>query len=188
MFTVSRTSSDANTSDSMSVIDFLGIYFTSPPIAFGHLRQTISQYLCPESLWTIYSYIGRFINGVAVEHDAFSEFVFVPVPTNVYTIMKPFYQDGGVFGVAFFALLGFIIYRGLKIAAKSKDVFGFMLAVGITMIFGIQTVINALVVTGSIPPTGLPLPLVSSGNTSIIIFMAEMGILFNISRQGSLTF
>jgi len=105
VFTVSRTSSDANTSDSMSVIDFLGIYFTSPPIAFGHLRQTISQYLCPESLWTIYSYIGRFINGVAVEHDAFSEFVFVPVPTNVYTIMKPFYQDGGVFGVAFFALL-----------------------------------------------------------------------------------
>lgn len=105
VFTVSRTSSDASPSDSMSIIDFLGIYFTSPPIAFGHLRPTISQYLCPNSLWTIYSYMGRFINGVTVEHDAFSEFVFVPVPTNVYTIMKPFYQDGGVFGVAFFALL-----------------------------------------------------------------------------------
>ena len=50
------------------------------------------------------------------------------------------------------------------------------------MIFGIQTIVNALVVTGSIPPTGLPLPLVSSGNTSIIIFMAEMGILYNISN------
>ena len=105
VFTVSRTSSDASPSDSMSIIDFLGIYFTSPPIAFGHLRPTISQYLCPNSLWTIYSYMGRFISGVTVEHDAFSEFVFVPVPTNVYTIMKPFYQDGGVFGVAFFALL-----------------------------------------------------------------------------------
>ena len=66
--------------------------------------------------------------------------------------------------------------------------FGFVLSVGITMIFGIQTIINALVVTGSIPPTGLPLPLVSSGNTSIIIFMAEMGVLFNISKKGSLTF
>ena len=72
--------------------------------------------------------------------------------------------------------------------AKKKNLFGFILAVGITMIFGIQTIVNALVVTGSIPPTGLPLPLVSSGNTSIIIFMAEMGILFNISKQGSLTF
>ena len=88
----------------------------------------------------------------------------------------------------FFSLLFFIVYRGLKIASKSKNIFGYILAVGITMIFGIQTLVNALVVTGSIPPTGLPLPLVSSGNTSIIIFMAEMGILFNISKQGSLTF
>jgi cell division protein FtsW len=74
------------------------------------------------------------------------------------------------------------------IASRSNNIFGFMLAVGITMIFGIQTVINALVVTGSIPPTGLPLPLVSSGNTSIIIFMSEMGVLFNISRTKRLTF
>ena len=72
------------------------------------------------------------------------------------------------------ALLFFIIYRGLTIASKAKDTFGYVLAVGITMIFGIQTIINALVVTGSIPPTGLPLPLVSSGNTAIIIFMAEI--------------
>ena len=105
VFTISRTSDSETMSDSMSIIDFLGIYFTSPPIAFGHLRPTISQYLCPESLWTVYSYIGKFINGVTVEHDAFSEFVFVPVPTNVYTIMKPFYQDGGGLCVAFFALL-----------------------------------------------------------------------------------
>ena len=69
------------------------------------------------------------------------------------------------------------------VTSKSKDIFGFVLAFGITMIFGIQVVINAMVVTGSIPPTGLPLPLVSSGNTSIIIFMAEMGILFNISKN-----
>jgi cell division protein FtsW len=85
-------------------------------------------------------------------------------------------------------LLAFIIFRGLKIALKAKNIFGFMMAVGITMIFGIQTIVNALVVTGSIPPTGLPLPLVSSGNTSIIIFMAEMGVLYNISKQGALTF
>lgn len=88
----------------------------------------------------------------------------------------------------FFALLFFIVYRGLKIASRAKDIFGFVLSVGITMIFGIQTIINALVVTGSIPPTGLPLPLVSSGNTSIIIFMTEMGVLFNISKHSSLTF
>ena len=93
-------------------------------------------------------------------------------------------EEIGFIGLLFFfLLLGFIIYRGLKTASKSKNLFGFILAIGITMIFGIQVVVNALVVTGSIPPTGLPLPLVSSGNTSIIIFMAEMGILYNISKN-----
>ena len=85
-------------------------------------------------------------------------------------------------------MLFFIVYRGFKIAGKTTNIFAYLLAIGITMIFCIQVVINALVVTGSIPPTGLPLPLVSSGNTSIIIFMAEMGILFNISKENSLTF
>jgi cell division protein FtsW len=50
------------------------------------------------------------------------------------------------------------------------------------MVYGIQVIINALVVIGTIPPTGLPLPLVSSGNTSLIITMASMGVLYNISK------
>ncbi len=116
------------------------------------------------------------------------KYAFLPFAESDF-ILSVIGEEIGFIGlVLFFALLGFIIYRGLKIASRAKDVFGFMLAVGITMIFGIQTVINALVVTGSIPPTGLPLPLVSSGNTAIIIFMAEMGVLYNISKQGSLTF
>ncbi len=116
------------------------------------------------------------------------KYAFLPFAESDF-ILSVIGEEVGYIGlIAFFALLGFIIYRGIKIAARSKNFFGYLLAVGITMIFGIQTIINALVVTGSIPPTGLPLPLVSSGNTSIIIFMAEMGILFNISKQGSLTF
>ena len=58
-----------------------------------------------------------------------------------------------------------------------------MLAVGITGIFGVQTLVNALVVTGSIPPTGLPLPLVSAGNTSLIVFLFSFGVLYNVSRN-----
>lgn len=116
------------------------------------------------------------------------KYAFLPFAESDF-ILSVIGEEIGFVGLFFFfALLGFIIWRGLKIASKSKDLFGYILAVGITMIFGIQTIVNALVVTGSIPPTGLPLPLVSSGNTSIIIFMAEMGVLFNISKQGSLTF
>ena len=58
-----------------------------------------------------------------------------------------------------------------------------MLAAGFTLVYGIQVMVNALVVSGAIPPTGLPLPLISSGNTSLIITMASMGVLYNVSRQ-----
>ena len=113
------------------------------------------------------------------------KFAFLPFAESDF-ILSVIGEEIGFVGVScFFLLLFFIIYRGLIIAVKSKDVFGYILAVGITMIFGIQVIINALVVTGSIPPTGLPLPLVSSGNTAIIIFMAEMGTLFNISKTSN---
>ena len=116
------------------------------------------------------------------------KYAFLPFAESDFILSVIGEEIGFVGLIFFFALLAFIVFRGLKAARRAKDVFGFILATGITMIFGIQVVINALVVTGSIPPTGLPLPLVSSGNTSIIIFMAEMGVVFNVAKQGSITF
>lgn len=93
-------------------------------------------------------------------------------------------EELGFFGlVLFFAVCGFIVVRGIRIAKNCKDRFGFLLAAGFTLVYGIQVIINALVVSGAIPPTGLPLPLISSGNTSLIITMASMGVLYNISRN-----
>lgn len=93
-------------------------------------------------------------------------------------------EEFGFFGlVIFFALCAFIVFRGFKIARNCKDRFGFLLAAGFSLVYGIQVLINALVVSGAIPPTGLPLPLISSGNTSLIITMASMGVLYNISRS-----
>ena len=93
-------------------------------------------------------------------------------------------EELGFFGlIIFFACCGFIVYRGFKIARNCKDRFGDLLASGFTLVYGIQVVVNALVVSGTIPPTGLPLPLISSGNTSLIITMASMGVLHNISRS-----
>lgn len=83
-----------------------------------------------------------------------------------------------------FAAIGTLICFGVRAAAKSRDRFGFLLASGITAVYAVQVVVNALVVSGSIPPTGLPLPLISAGNTSLVFTMAAMGVLFNISRGG----
>ena len=93
-------------------------------------------------------------------------------------------EELGFFGITvFFCACAFIIWRGLRIAKRCSEPFGYLLAAGFTLVYGIQVVINALVVSGTIPRTGLPLPLISSGNTSLIITMASMGVLFNISRS-----
>ena len=84
--------------------------------------------------------------------------------------------------VVLFSVFAFIIFRGIKIAAEAPDFFSFLLAAGITLTYGLQTLVNALVVSGSIPPTGIPLPLLSSGNTALIVSMASFGVLYNISR------
>ncbi len=91
-------------------------------------------------------------------------------------------EELGFVGIAvLFLICGALIWRGIKVATGAKDFFSFLLSAGITLVYAIQTLINALVVSGSIPPTGLPLPLISSGNTSLIITMASMGVLYAVS-------
>ncbi|MBQ8684871.1 MAG: putative lipid II flippase FtsW [Clostridia bacterium] len=95
-------------------------------------------------------------------------------------------EELGFFGVfILFAVSALLIFRGIKTAKEADDFFSFLVASGITLVYGIQTVVNALVVSGSIPPTGLPLPLISSGNTSLIITMASMGVLYSISKRNA---
>lgn len=92
-------------------------------------------------------------------------------------------EELGFFGLMiFFGFCALIIFFGFKIANNCTDRFGYLLASGFTLVYGIQVAVNALVVSGAIPPTGLPLPLISSGNTSLIITMASMGVLYNVSR------
>jgi cell division protein FtsW len=76
-----------------------------------------------------------------------------------------------------------LIWRGMLVAAKAPDEFGMLMATGITALIGIQVLINVLVVTSSMPPTGVPLPFISNGSTSLVVFMAAVGILLNISRH-----
>lgn len=93
-------------------------------------------------------------------------------------------EETGFFGtIILFGAMIFLITRGVKTAKNSKDFFGYLLSSGITVTYAVQVAVNALVVTGSIPPTGLPLPLISSGNTSVMVFFACYGVLYNVSKQ-----
>lgn len=96
-------------------------------------------------------------------------------------------EETGFVGILLlFLVSAFLIYRGIRTATRSNDFFSFLLSSGITLVYGIQTAINALVVSGAIPPTGIPLPLISSGNTSLIITMTSMGILYSVSKASQL--
>jgi cell division protein FtsW len=80
-------------------------------------------------------------------------------------------------------LFAFLIYRGIKVATRAPDLFGSSLATGIIAIIAIQVCVNIAVVTSSIPPTGVSLPFISYGSSSLVIFMCMIGILLNISKQ-----
>lgn len=80
-------------------------------------------------------------------------------------------------------MFGIIIWRGVVIALRAPDITGFLLSSGVVAIFTIQVILNIAVVTGLCPPTGVVLPFVSYGGSSVIVFMAMMGLLLNVSRQ-----
>ena len=82
-------------------------------------------------------------------------------------------------------LFGIFIWRGVLAAMKAPDMFGSLVAVGITSLIGLQAIINIAVVTSSMPVTGMPLPFFSYGVTSLLILLCSVGVLLNISRAGT---
>lgn len=89
---------------------------------------------------------------------------------------------GFVGSVVVMAVYAFIVWRGFRVSLRLKDRFASLLAAGISFVFAIQVLVNIGVVTGSMPTTGQALPFISAGGTSLLIFLAAIGILLNLSR------
>lgn len=109
--------------------------------------------------------------------------LYMPEPHNDF-IFSIIGEEIGLIGCLFIiALFIFFIWRGVRVAIRAKDTYGKLLAMGITSIIAVQAIINIAVVTGSMPVTGVPMPFISYGGTSLVINLTAMGILLNISRQ-----
>jgi cell division protein FtsW len=108
---------------------------------------------------------------------------YMPEPHNDF-IFSIIGEELGLIGCTFIIIL-FItfVWRGIRTAINAKDTYGTLLATGITSVIAVQAIINIAVVTGSMPVTGVPLPLISYGGSSLVFNMTAMGILLNISRQ-----
>ncbi len=108
---------------------------------------------------------------------------YIPEPHNDF-IFAIIGEELGLIGCVFIIILFLImIQRGISIAMNAKDTYGTLLAVGITSVIAIQAIINIAVVTGSMPVTGVPLPFISYGGSSLLFNLMAMGILLNISSQ-----
>lgn len=108
---------------------------------------------------------------------------FVPEATNdmIFSIIC---EELGVFGAVCIILLFVFMIRRLRvIASNAPDLYGSMLVIGVMAHISVQVILNVAVVTNSIPNTGVSLPFISYGGTSLAFLMVEMGIVFSVSRR-----
>lgn len=93
-------------------------------------------------------------------------------------------EAGFIGGMLVIGIFAYLIYRGIRVALNARDDFGYYLGMGIVCWLGFQALINLGGITRSIPLTGIPLPFLSYGSSSLVTVMAAVGILLNISRFG----
>lgn len=111
------------------------------------------------------------------------KYLFLPFAESDF-IFSIIGEEFGLVGcLALIAVFGVLVYFLIKIGLNAKDRFGCHLSCGVGILIAVQTLLNVAVVTGSIPPTGLPLPFISSGGTSVAVFMAGVGVCLNVHIQ-----
>ena len=114
------------------------------------------------------------------------KYLYIPFAESDFIFAIISEEIGFIGCVCLFLAFVILIWRGILVAHRSNDPFASLLATGIVCMIAIQTIINLCVVTGAIPPTGIPLPFISYGGTSLMIMLASVGILLNISRYTEL--
>ncbi len=110
------------------------------------------------------------------------KFLYLPEPHTdfIFAILA---EELGFIGTVTIVILFFLFaWRGFKVAISAPDIFGSILAAGITSMIVVQALMNIAVVTASMPVTGIPLPFISFGGSALLFTLAGVGILLNISR------
>ena len=169
----------------------LPLYFLIFHSTYRHNRITafINPYSDPlgKGFQIIQSYIAVGTGGIMGVGlmEGKQKLFFLPEPQTDF-IFSVIGEELGLLGcVAILIGFGIILYRGLKASAGCKDDFGRLLAVGLTVMIVGQALVNMSVVLGLLPTKGIPLPFVSYGGSSLLVNLAAVGILLNISQQSS---
>lgn len=162
------------------------------PYRFDRLLAFINPWASPKGegyqlIQSFYSIGSGGLFGVGLFNSR-QKYLFLPFAESDF-VFSVIAEEFGLLGsIVILALYFVLIVCGIKIAMHAKNKFGCFLATGITAIIAVQTLLNVSVVSGLIPPTGLPLPFISSGSTSIVVFLSAIGVLLNIEKQNKNSF
>ena len=114
------------------------------------------------------------------------KYLYIPEVQNDFVFAVVCEELGFIGAAIILFLFGLLVYRGIKISIRAKDRFGSLLGIGLSAQIGIQVILNMLVITDGMPNTGISLPFFSYGGTSLIMLLAQMGIILSISRTSNL--
>jgi len=127
------------------------------------------------------------MKGYGFRQGPFIKYNFLPARHNDFIFAIIAHQWGFLGCLALLALYAIIIACGLEIAANNTDPFGRLLAIGIVAMFAVEVIVNVSMTLGLMPITGLTLPLVSYGGSSLLVSMVSVGLLNNIGRRRPFT-
>lgn len=172
-----------------TLLYILATYFDIGSFRFTRLTVFLDPWSDPQGFgWQIiqslYAIGSGGLFGVGLG-NSMQKYLYISEPHNDFIFAVVAEELGFVGCAVILILFAILIWRGIMIAINAKDMFGTLVAVGITSLIAIQVVINIGVVTSVFPVTGMSLPFFSYGGTSIFMLLCSMGVLLNISRNSN---
>ena len=169
----------------------LGFLITA--VLQGYQMERINSWLKPLELENIYSSSWQLVNSLIAFADggifglglgnSIQKYDYIPEAHNDF-IGAIIYEELGIFGaIMVLAVFGYLLYRLFFIAQNAPDMFGSLLVSGVFVHIALQVIMNVAVVLNIMPNTGVTLPFISYGGTSILFLMAEMGLALSVARQ-----
>lgn len=179
---------------------FFTLMVSTAAVAVGFISQTkyfkerMATYFDPfadptgdgwQIIQSLYAIGSGGFSGVGLGESR-QKYSYVPEPENDF-IFSIICEEAGFIGALFVIMLFvLLVYRGIRISGNARDRFGALLAVGTTLQIGIQALLNIAVVSGTIPNTGISLPFFSSGGTSLIMLLLQVGVILSVSRTAAI--
>ncbi len=114
------------------------------------------------------------------------KYLYLPEPQNDFVFAIVCEELGLIGAVIILLIFALLVWRGITLSLRAKDKFGKLLGIGLTAQIGLQVILNILVITDGMPNTGISLPFFSYGGSSLVMLLAQMGLVLSISRTANI--